>query len=205
MKLFLIRHGESENNAKRIYSGQCNPRLTQLGRKQAESIRPILADIKFDAVYSSDLVRARETCSIAMPDADPIITKEVREIAIGSLEDMPWYEPKGEDDEFGIALAKNRKAFDYSPYGGESADDVKKRIKNFLKSLEDKPYDKVAVFCHAGYSTIFLSYILDGFVDREALFCPNCCINVFEFSVGKWRLSAWNYGYDLGDYKRAEV
>ena len=76
MKLFLIRHGESENNFNKLYSGQCNPKLTELGKRQAESIRPILEKVDFDAVYSSDLVRARETCGIALPDAEPIEPKK---------------------------------------------------------------------------------------------------------------------------------
>lgn len=194
MKLFLIRHGESENNYNRLYSGQCNPKLTELGRKQAEAIRPILSDINFDAVYSSDLVRARETCSLALPNAQPIITKLMREISIGDLESQPYYIMKDENDEYGKELFKNRKAFNYAPYGGENADDVKERIAKFFKELEDKPYENVACFCHAGISTILLSYVLSADIDRDAVYCPNCAVNVFECNNGKWRLSAWNYG-----------
>jgi len=199
MKLFLIRHGESENNLNKCYSGQCNPKLTPLGRKQAMAIRPILQKIKFDAVYSSDLSRALETCKLALPEATPILSKKIREIAIGSLEDQPYYEPKGEDDEFYIELQKNRYNFDYSPYGGENFDDTVKRFDEFLKELETKPYENVAAFCHAGLITIVLSHILSALVDRDSIHCPNCAINVLEFDGKRWRLLVWNYGAALGE------
>lgn len=199
MRLFVIRHGESECNFNKRYSGQCNPKLTERGEKQAESIRPVLKNIKFDAVYSSDLIRAMQTCKIALPDSKPIVTKLVREIAIGELEDQPVYVPKSENDEFAIELRKNRLAFDYSPYGGESAEDVKKRIVEFLKELEGKNYENVALFCHAGFTTILLSYVLGAQVDREAISLPNCAVNVFENVNDKWSLLVWNYGGEFGE------
>ena len=201
MKLFLIRHGESENNFNKLYSGQCNPKLTELGRRQAESIRPILEKVDFDAVYSSDLVRARETCSIALPNAEPIVTEKIREIAIGSLESQPYYLPKSDNDEFYIELLKNRNAFDYSPYGGENIDDVMLRFNEFLKELEEKRYENVAAFCHAGLITIVVCDILGALFDRDAVHCPNCAIVVLEFNGEKWRLLVWNYGAELGEGK----
>lgn len=198
MKLFLIRHGESENNFKKIYSGQCNPKLTELGRSQAESIRPVLEKIKFDAVYSSDLARALETCNIAMPDAEPIVTPKIREFAIGNLEDVPYYVPKGEEDEFYLNLQKNRREFNYTPYGGENFNDVIGRFKEFLKEIETKPYKNVAAFCHAGLITAVVCHVLSAIFERDAVYCPNCAIVVFEFDGEKWRLLVWNYGAQIG-------
>ncbi len=198
MKLFLIRHGESENNLNRHYSGQCNPELTPLGIEQAKAIRPVLEKIKFDAVYSSDLTRALDTCFTAMPNAKPIITPKLREIAIGDLENRPYYVPKGDNDEFAIELHKNRQSFDYSPYGGENKKDVIKRFCEFLKELESKPVQNVAAFCHAGLITIVTGYILSANLDRDAIHCPNCNIVVLEFDGNKWRLLVWNYGAEIG-------
>ena len=198
MKLFLIRHGESENNLNKRYSGQCNPKLTPLGCEQAKAIQPILEKINFDAVYSSDLARARQTCELALPGANPIITEKIREIAIGSLESKPYYVPKSDNDEFYIELQKNRYNFDYSPYGGESFDDVVKRFDEFLKEIESKPYENVAAFCHAGLITIITCHIVSALMDRDSVHCPNCAIVVLEFDGKKWRLLVWNYGAALG-------
>ena len=99
MKVFFIRHGESVNNLTKRYSGQCDTPLTDKGREQAKAIRPILADIDFDIVYSSDLSRARETCGLALPNAEPIITKKIREIALGEYESRPYFNEADNSEE----------------------------------------------------------------------------------------------------------
>ena len=47
MKLFFIRHGESEANLAMRYAGQFDTKLTENGREQAMKIRPVLAEIPF--------------------------------------------------------------------------------------------------------------------------------------------------------------
>lgn len=201
MKLFLIRHGESENNRNRRYSGQCNPKLTELGRKQAEAIRPVLEKIDFDAVYSSDLTRAIETCNIALPNAIPILNDKLREFSIGYLEDRPYYTPKDDNDELSIDWHNKFKVFDYSSFGGENFDNLIKRFTKFLKEIESKPYKNVAAFCHAGLISAVTCHIISALFDRSAIHCPNCAIVVFEFDGTKWRLLSWNYGAALGEGK----
>ena len=66
MKLFLVRHGQTTANQQKIYAGQTDVLLTEQGRQEAESIRPILEKFTFDRVYSSDLTRARRTAE-ALP------------------------------------------------------------------------------------------------------------------------------------------
>ena len=61
MKLFLIRHGESQANIDRVYAGHVDTPLTGTGIEQAMAIRPILEKISFDRVYTSDLHRAWDT------------------------------------------------------------------------------------------------------------------------------------------------
>lgn len=198
MKLFLIRHGESECNLNHRCSGQCNPKLTKLGRQQAESIRHILEKIDFDAVYSSDLTRALETCNIALPNAKPILTKKIREFAIGKLENQPNQIIQDENGNFLEDFIKCHNTFDYSPYGGENFDDVIKRFNEFLKELETKPYKNVAAFCHAGVITAITCHVLSAIINRDAIHCPNCAIVILEFDGTKWNLLVWNYGAELG-------
>ena len=198
MKLFLVRHGESENNFHKRYSGQCDTPLTDLGREQARAVRPILGGIDFDAVYSSDLCRARETCNIALPSVTPLLTTKIREIALGSYENLPYYNENDDREEVREYL-KNRELFNFASYGGENTSDVKKRISEFLKELENKSYENVAAFCHAGFMTIVLSYVLGADVDRFSVICPNCSVCVLDYDGEKWRLACWNYGAKMGE------
>ena len=59
--VYLARHGESDWNAEGRWQGNADRPLTDLGRRQAEELAERLASVPLDAVYSSDLRRARDT------------------------------------------------------------------------------------------------------------------------------------------------
>lgn len=58
MKIFVIRHGESETNRDALWTGWYDAHLTEKGRSEAERLRVLLSGIQFDKIYSSDLLRA---------------------------------------------------------------------------------------------------------------------------------------------------
>ena len=65
---YFVRHGESEGNAARIFTGQTDSPLTERGRRQAEAVATELARVKVDRIVSSDLSRTRDTAeAIAKP------------------------------------------------------------------------------------------------------------------------------------------
>jgi broad specificity phosphatase PhoE len=62
MKIFLIRHAESEINAKKVYVGsKVDTGLSKKGKEQAKKIAERLKNEKIEAIYASDLKRAKET------------------------------------------------------------------------------------------------------------------------------------------------
>ena len=62
--IFLVRHGETEDNVNQIMQGQTHGRLTQHGREQAASVARRLANEDVAAIVSSDLRRAIQTAEI---------------------------------------------------------------------------------------------------------------------------------------------
>ena len=64
MYLYIMRHGETEDNTKRILQGQKNNPLNNQGKKQALEAREQLKDIVFDKIYVSPLIRAIETAEL---------------------------------------------------------------------------------------------------------------------------------------------
>ena len=62
--LFLVRHGETVDNARQIMQGQTQGCLNERGRKQAQQVARRLADEPIDAVVASDLQRAIQTAEI---------------------------------------------------------------------------------------------------------------------------------------------
>lgn len=71
--LYLVRHGETEDNVRQIMQGQTQGELTEHGREQARQVADRLASKPIDAIVSSDLQRAVQTAEIiAEPHGLPI-------------------------------------------------------------------------------------------------------------------------------------
>ena len=187
MKLFLVRHGQTTANQQKIYAGQTDVQLTEQGRQEAEAIRPILEKFTFDRVYSSNLSRAVETQRLALPGATAIQTPLLREFDEGALVGMSFAEVQARFDD------NYRRRRDYTPYGGENADTVCARLRQFLSILEADPCETAIAFCHNGIMNVMLRVVLGENLDYSAANSKNCAIPVFEYTGGKWRLLAWNY------------
>lgn len=65
MKLYIVRHGQTDWNIQHKAQGRTDIPLNETGIKQAKSLCDKIKDIKFDAVYVSPLKRARKTAEIA--------------------------------------------------------------------------------------------------------------------------------------------
>jgi len=191
MRLFLIRHGQSTGNLGKVYMGQTDVPLTEEGRQQAESIRPVLAKFRFDKVFTSDLQRAMDTQKLALPDCQPVRTKLLREIDVGNLVGTPTGELKAPDDPL---YPKHR---DYSSFRGESYAMVQERAGEFLSLLPTGSDETVAVFSHFGFMCALTQVMLDMQVEHGCIPIPNCGILVFEYDGTRWKLRAWNYGKEL--------
>ena len=89
MRLVIVRHGETTENADRIIQGQTFGELSRLGREQAKLLSLRLKDEKFDIIYASDLKRVVETAKeIAKYHIEtPLkLDARIRERSYGELE-----------------------------------------------------------------------------------------------------------------------
>jgi broad specificity phosphatase PhoE len=84
--ILLARHGESDWNHERRWQGHADRPLTERGEGQARALADRLAEIGLDAVYSSDLQRARATAeAVARPRGLVVrVRPELREVDVGS-------------------------------------------------------------------------------------------------------------------------
>lgn len=137
MKIYFVRHGETDWNKERKLQGQIDIPLNEFGRKLAEDTAPFLKDIDFDMAFTSPLSRAKETAQIILGERNiPLVEDErIREMGFGSYEGMFC---KG--DKFNIPDQNFHYFFDapekYSPSGdGESFEDVSIRLKEFLNDI----------------------------------------------------------------------
>lgn len=187
MRLFMVRHGQTTSNLNQVFAGQANAMLTDLGRQQALSIRPILADFHFDKVYTSDLTRAIETQKLALPGAVSTPTPLIRELDEGSLTSTSIQEAK---DRYGSEFCNVK---DFRDFGGENAEMGCARLREFLSQLEADPCDNVIAFAHHGMMVCMLQLVLGVPCASHSLVNTNCAIHVFDFDGKRWRLAAWNY------------
>ena len=180
MKVYMIRHGESEGNRDSRHTGQSQVPLTEKGREDACRAGRLLLGLQFDKVYSSDLIRAMETQALAL----------LRELDVGSLAGRLVQDCR---EQLGEVYAICRRDRDFTAFGGESNAMQHERVRQFLSMLETQPEENVAVFCHAGTITCALEVVLGVQNAYASLACENGSVSVFEYKNGSWRVLKWNY------------
>ncbi len=88
---YLVRHGETDWNVKKIIQGHSDNPLNQTGEKQAKELAKKLKNVHFDTVFSSDLLRAKRTAEIIAQEKKLAVKTNqfLRERAFGKLEGKP--------------------------------------------------------------------------------------------------------------------
>ena len=203
MKLYLIRHGQSEANSAATHSGWSQVSLTAKGEGEARAVGACLRreDLTFDRIYTSDLRRAMQTHALALPDTTARTTPLIREVNVGTLAGRRIADCTREMGEPYLA-AKSR--FDFRTWGGENYEMFCTRILQFVRQIEQEDGETAAAFCHGGVIHAVLDMLFSGTlndgkpvpteigIDKPSFACPNCGVFVFGFSKGMWKLRAWN-------------
>jgi len=93
---YIVRHGQTDWNVKKLIQGQKDIPLNETGELQAKILGEKLKDIKFDAVYSSDLIRAKRTAEIITIEKKLAIatTKALRERHFGKFQGLSFASDK---------------------------------------------------------------------------------------------------------------
>lgn len=133
-KIYIVRHAEAEGNLYRRIQGVYDSLVTPNGRLQIEALKARFEDVSIDAVYSSDLYRARATAgAIHGPKQLPLNTRaDLREVHMGRWEDMPWGEATARDGE---QMRLFNRASDAWDVGGETLPVVRARMLSALREI----------------------------------------------------------------------
>ena len=185
MKLYIVRHGESANNASGMWTGWQDVPLTEKGILEARALRPLFSGIAFDRVFASDLQRAWQTGEEILPNTPYEKTELLREMGIGTLMGVKH------SDVSESMKAEIKKSGGYQSFGGESREEFVARIGSFMKMLESLDCENVAAFAHAGVVRTVLDLVVGVRLPRDRINCSNCALAVFEYQNGKWMLHSW--------------
>jgi broad specificity phosphatase PhoE len=187
MRLYIIRHGETNSNVNRILQGHTDgPHnvLNDNGYQQVLRLSKYLEQEskqgkhKIDHVYVSDLTRARQTAEIMVnPYALSLIpTEYLRERSYGIFDGAAV-------DLYNKALeASNMPYHEFRPEAGESVIDLDQRVSKFLDQLKVKHMrQSVMLVGHAGTNRSILSVLLNkDFEARKELKQDNASLNIVE-------------------------
>lgn len=172
MKLFLIRHGQTDWNIKGKIQGSCDIELNVTGIKQAEELSSkILKDkYKFSKIYSSLQRRAVKTAEILskVTNVEYISMKGLEEINLGEWQGLSWAEVKekypAEYKEWYI----NRRYT--KPPKGESYQDMLQRVLISIHKIIDENCDDVVIVTHGAVIMCIQCYLTNTPFDEMMKF-----------------------------------
>ena len=179
-RLYLLRHGQTEFNVKKLVQGRCDSPLTDLGRQQTRAAAAWLKahSVVPDKVVSSPLGRAMDTaslvaCELLGPDAAVEPCEGIIERSYGTFEEGPHdalptdvWDP-GED---------------LIPFGGEGSQALQERMVDTLTNIMGS--ETLLAVSHGSASRQFIKAAApEGFELPTKL--PNCAIMIFDFDEEK--------------------
>jgi alpha-ribazole phosphatase len=166
-RVHLVRHGEVEGAAERRFFGHTDAPLSVTGQAQAEALGALLEGEGLEAIYTSDLRRARES---AAPLARrlglaPVDVPELREMAMGRWEGLTLAQIEARDPDLAGRWLADPVAVPFP--GGESLADLERRVMPaFLALVARHPGGRVAVVAHGGTNRVILARALGWPLDQ---------------------------------------
>jgi probable phosphoglycerate mutase len=147
--LLLARHGESDWNRAKRWQGFADRPLTDRGRRQAEELADRLDETDLDAVYSSDLQRARHTAEVVArrKGLEVRTTPDLREVDVGSWSGLTRAEAEARFPEAYARWLKGEEGWE----DGETYEQLAARVVKAMKRMA-AAHDggRVLVVAHGG-------------------------------------------------------
>lgn len=161
MRLWLVRHGETEANVAGLYSGHAPTPLTERGIAQAQSLSGLLHNVPFDNVLCSELERAHHTTQLILGDREiPVrIMPELNEMFFGDWE-MRHHRDIAREDAENYAIWCNDWQ-NATPTNGEGFQAFSQRVERFIAQLADyKDSQNLLVVSHQGVLSVLVARLL---------------------------------------------
>lgn len=197
MNIFLIRHGQTIHNQSNTHQYSTTP-LSDLGIQQTKNLAQRLQEAKIDQIYSSPLLRAKQTAEevAALSGKNITFLDELREVKRPSV-----IEGKPHDDPIAVEIKKLIRENEAQPEWHHSDEenfwDVRQRVQTLMNRLEREKLDDIVLVTHGHVTRIFLGMALFGQDFGHAAFnrfthhlsVSNTGISHCEYtSQGGWRV-----------------
>ncbi|MCB1887532.1 MAG: histidine phosphatase family protein [Rhodocyclaceae bacterium] len=193
VRICLVRHGETAWNAERRLQGHSDVPLNAVGEAQASATASQLAGQPFDAIYTSDLCRARQTaraCAEVLGLVE-IAEPALRERHFGKFQGLTYDEARERHPAAYRRFEARDPHYDFD--GGESLTQFYARISAAITGVADRhPGGQLLVVAHGGVLDCINRMIrgLDLQPQRDFLI-PNAALNWVRREASGWTIEAW--------------
>jgi probable phosphoglycerate mutase len=191
-----MRHGQADNNVRRILVGRhIESHLTEYGKRQVADTAMYLKNISIGKVYTSPVIRTVETAKIVCKilELDYEVDERLYEIELGKLVGMNFDEIV---QKFGNLFLKFYDENDstLTPYGVESFCSVKSRIKNLLDEImRNYREENVLLISHLDPIKAAISSLLE--LNPQSLYnwhIHNASLTILKYQSNVWSLRGVN-------------
>lgn len=162
MRLWLVRHGETEANVAGLYSGHAPTPLTEKGISQAQTLNALLRHAPFDRVLCSELERARHTARLILEGRDVAqhILAELNEMSFGDWEMRHHRDLTHEDAASYAAWCTDWQ--NAVPTNGEGFQAFTRRVERFISRLDAfSDCQNLLLVSHQGVLSLLIALLLE--------------------------------------------
>ena len=188
--LYLVRHGATANNRARppqLQGRRTDPGLSEEGHEQARQTGRALADLPLGAVYSSPLLRARQTAdAIAGPHGVAVeLVEDLIEVDVGQWEGRDWVEIEKTDPEAYRLFTTDAGVHPY--LGGENLGTVQARVIPALEQLISENLGRLVVAVgHNCVNRVYVAHLLGmPLAKYRSIPQDNCGVNLLRYRDGR--------------------
>jgi phosphoserine phosphatase len=191
MEIYLVRHGQTNDNIKNLMQGWKDTPLNETGKVQAYKLIPFFESKQIEVVYSSDLSRAYETAQIIAHALNKYVflDKQLREMYLGSWEGRSWQEIEAEFAYF-LGKPENEKNA-LNIHSGESYIEFQLRsIKVFKKIISNYLEKNILIVTHGGVIREIIAHIMHiNQNQKDAIPIRNCSVSKIYYHKEKDQFS----------------
>jgi alpha-ribazole phosphatase len=191
--IYLMRHGEISVPGEKLLVGQIDLPLSEQGLRQAHIRSDELLSVEFERIFSSDLLRTRQTAEIiARGRKQPVQTvAELREIDLGEWDGISRDELETRfPDEWGKRGADLE---GYKPPHGESFSDLQARAMPAFLHIVKQTRSNTLIVAHAGVNRVILCHVLGmPLANLFRLGQSFACLNLMHWNGNSLQLQGMN-------------
>lgn len=189
MEIYIVRHGETVWNEKRLLQGSEDIELNEKGRELAGLTGEKLQNVEFDRIYSSPLIRAYETANLIRGHRNIQIIRDdrLRELSFGINEGK---------DSMKIREDKNNPFYNFfskpelyiAPEGGESLEHICERAKEFMRQVIEphiNEWKRVMIVAHGALNKALMCYIMNHGISEywSGGLQTNCSVSIVRLDA----------------------